>query len=71
MRAIAVIVSALFLIIAAEAVAQKATPAKSEGELIGECMRDLQKNLKAGRRMSEQQRMVAEQQCRASARTKL
>lgn len=71
MRAIVSIAIFLCLLVAVEAAAQKAAPAKSEGELIGECMRSLQKNLKTGQRMSEQQRMIAEQQCRASARTRL
>lgn len=40
---------------------------KTVGELISECMREVEKGKTAGRKLSQQQRMVAEAQCRARA----
>lgn len=40
---------------------------KSVGELISECMQEVEKSRTAGRKLSAQQRMVAETQCRARA----
>ncbi|WP_298725624.1 hypothetical protein [uncultured Ferrovibrio sp.] len=41
---------------------------KSAGQLIGECMRELDRGQSVGRRkMTPQQRMTAEAQCRARA----
>ena len=45
----------------------KSDKPKSVGELISECMRDIEKGKTAGRMLSAQQRMVAEAQCRARA----
>ena len=46
----------------AQAQSQPGTAAAIEA-----CMRDLRSGLKAGQKMTEQQRMVAETQCRARA----
>lgn len=47
-----------------------AAPAQAQSAVstaIEACMRDLRSGLKAGQKMTEQQRMVAEAQCRARA----
>lgn len=40
---------------------------KTVGELIEACMQQLERGHTAGRRMTQQQRMIAEAQCRARA----
>ena len=45
----------------------KAGKPKTVGELISECMQEIEKGKTAGRKLSQQQRMVAEAQCRARA----
>lgn len=45
----------------------KAGKPKTVGELISECMQEIEKGRTAGRKLSQQQRMVAEAQCRARA----
>ena len=40
---------------------------KTVGELISECMQEIERGKTAGRKLSQQQRMVAEAQCRARA----
>jgi hypothetical protein len=53
------------------ALAQTAQPAKkSHAEWSQECMRDVQKGLKAGQTMTSNQRMQAEAQCKAYADSK-
>ncbi len=44
---------------------------KSLGELISECMHEIEKGRTAGRKLSQQQRMVAEAQCRARAESEV
>ncbi len=64
-------VIALALLIAvggplAATVAQAQT-SSSTGAAIEACMRDIRSGLRAGQKLTEQQRMVAEAQCRARA----
>lgn len=45
--------------------------AKSLGQLIDECMRDVERGHTMGRKLTPQQRMTAETQCRARAEAEL
>jgi hypothetical protein len=56
----AVLIAAPFVTVPAQA--QDSVAAATEA-----CMRDIRSGLKAGQKMTEQQRMVAETQCRARA----
>jgi|GEM_PF-4943363 len=58
--------------LAPTALAQAAQPAqkKSHAEWTQECMKDVQKGLKAGQTMTSNQRMQAEAQCKAYADSK-
>ncbi|PJI42437.1 hypothetical protein [Ferrovibrio sp.] len=61
--ALALLIAAgTFFAVQAQAQSQPGTAAAIEA-----CMRDLRSGLKAGQKMTEQQRMVAETQCRARA----
>lgn len=44
---------------------------KTLGQLISECMQEVEKGKTAGRKLSPQQRMVAEAQCRARAEAEM
>jgi len=60
--------------IAGPALAEKpaaATGGKSVGQLIEQCMQDIERGHTAGRKMTLQQRMTAEAQCRARAEAEL
>lgn len=45
--------------------------AKSLGQLIDECMRDVERGHTMGRKLTPQQRMTAETQCRARAEAEI
>jgi len=47
--------------------AQQMAQANSRAAIIEACMKDVRSGLKAGQKLTEQQRMVAEEQCRARA----
>jgi hypothetical protein len=58
----------LALLIAAAAAFQAGVAqAQTSAAAIEDCMRELRSGLKAGQKMTEQQRMLAEAQCRARA----
>jgi hypothetical protein len=55
----------------AAALAGSGKQKKTVGQLISECMQEIEKGRTAGRKMSQQQRMVAEGQCRARAEAEI
>lgn len=58
---------ALALLIAAPFLATQAQAQDSIAAATEACMKEIRSGLKAGQKMTEQQRMVAETQCRARA----
>lgn len=60
--ALALLIAAGSPMVAVQAQAQTSTAAAIEA-----CMREVRSGLKAGQKLTEQQRMVAETQCRARA----
>lgn len=60
-------VFALTLLVAAPVVVANAVAQESNAAVIEACMKEVRAGLKAGQKLTEQQRMVAETQCRARA----
>lgn len=70
--ALAVIVTMLAGVIAGPAMAgNHAAKPKTIGQLIDECVRDVERGHTVGRKMTPQQRMTLEAQCRARAEAEL
>lgn len=64
--------AALFVcLLGMDSLASSARPKKTLGQLISECMQEVEKGRTAGRKLSPQQRMVAEAQCRARAEAEM
>ena len=65
------LVSALALLLAASGPFVAIAPVQAQGNpnavAIENCMKEIRSGLKAGQKLTEQQRMVAEEQCRARA----
>lgn len=58
---------ALLAVIVGPSVARQAQAQTSTAAAIEDCMKQVRTGLKAGQKLTEQQRMVAEAQCRARA----